>query len=196
MELIPAILTNDLVFLRNQIEIFSFAPIIHIDINDGTLYNGKTLPIDNILLELKTSKVFDLHIMSKYSHNIIATIIKSNKLHAIRYIFSHNSEDLLLHNKVKFALDPNTYKRQFKTDVILLMTVLPGKQGSPFIKENLDIINKIKYKSLFLDGGITKNTVFNNIFPIKNNIKGLCIGSYFQEEPIDKYHELKSFFKE
>ena len=129
---------------------------IHIDIMDGRFVNDKQFTINEIKeLNNLSQKKLDIHLMVE---------------NPIEYI-------------VGIAIKPNTDINTLlpyieKIDLLLIMSVEPGKGGQQFIKETPSKIEKIKKAinnniMIEVDGGINNNTIKEI-----NNIDIAVVGSY------------------
>lgn len=146
---------------------------IHFDVMDGIFTENKTLELNDI--EFK--KDIDVHLMVKDVKKYVDKLIRFNP----KYIsFHYEATDDILDNinyikeknsKVGIAINPDTkveeiYKYLDKIDLVLLLSVVPGKGGQKFIdiSDKLDkLYNYRKENNLsFLievDGGINDDTV-------------------------------------
>lgn len=162
---------------------------LHVDIMDGIFVPNKTS--DQIIDLLKnTNKPKDVHLMvsdvkayideySKLNPVYITVHIEalSNPLEIINYIKDKNI-------KVGFSIKPNTDIEILKPyleylDLILVMSVEPGKGGQEFIgssKEKIDMLKELQKDYHYLievDGGINKETIKHC-----QNADIVVIGSY------------------
>ena len=163
---------------------------IHIDIMDGRFVNDKQFTINEIKeLNNLSQKKLDIHLMVE---NPIEYINKLDNLN-IKFITFHievekNINEII--NKIKkqgykvgIAIKPNTDINTLlpyieKIDLLLIMSVEPGKGGQQFIKETPSKIEKIKKIinnniMIEVDGGINNNTIKEI-----NNIDIAVVGSY------------------
>ena len=166
---------------------------IHLDIMDGKFVTNKTRSFDEIYEDIKnTTKKVDVHLMVKdvkkyvdkyllINPDIITFHLEAidNIDEMIDYIKEHNT-------KVGLAIKPNTSIEDLsfylnKVDLILVMTVEPGKGGQEFIKEMEEKVDELRllkdaYKYDYLievDGGINNKTLLNVL-----NSDILVVGSY------------------
>lgn len=162
---------------------------LHVDIMDGIFVPNKT---SNQIIDLlkNTNKPKDVHLMvsdvkayideySKLNPVYITVHIEalSNPLEIINYIKDKNI-------KVGFSIKPNTDIEILKPyleylDLILVMSVEPGKGGQEFIgssKEKIDMLKELQKDYHYLievDGGINKETIKHC-----QNADIVVIGSY------------------
>tara|TARA_B100001758_G_scaffold244476_1_gene255895 strand:+ start:2795 stop:3436 length:642 start_codon:yes stop_codon:yes gene_type:complete len=167
--------------------------LIHIDIMDGKFVKNKTEKLFNLnKISSLTNLKYDIHLMVeepldkidnyiKYKPEIITIHIEknSNLIDCITKIKNHNIN-------VGVAINPDTdiselYDILELIDLVLIMSVHPGKGGQKFIKETIDKvtgINNKKSKNNFIisvDGGVN-NTNSKDL--IKSGADILVSGSY------------------
>ena len=154
------------------------ADYIHIDIMDGKFVDNKTWTISEITKITKNSTLpLDVHLMvnnpSKYIEDY--AMLNTNDIifhyEAVKDVNSMIDEIKNYGLKVGIAINPDTdvekiYQYLDKIDLVLVMSVYPGKSGQSFIEESLDKIKKLKQeiqernlKTLIsVDGGINDET--------------------------------------
>ena len=161
---------------------------IHIDYMDGIFVDNKEFTIEEIktLSKISTKKL-DIHIMAENPEPIIQELKDLN----IEYITIHYEINKpldkiinLIHNQgykcgisIKPKTDPKNIIEYFKKiDLVLIMSVEPGKGGQKFIPDVLNKIKELKQNNLIIeiDGGIN-NT---NIEELKNIVDIVVVGSY------------------
>ena len=167
--------------------------LIHIDIMDGKFVNNQTEKLFNLnKISSLTNLKYDIHMMVeepldkideyiKYEPEIISIHIEknSNLIDCIRKIKSYNIN-------VGVAINPDTniselYDILELIDLVLIMSVHPGKGGQKFISKTIDKvkdINNKKNKNNFIisvDGGVN-NTNSKDL--IKSGADILVSGSY------------------
>ena len=150
---------------------------IHIDVMDGLFVSDKQFTINEIkTLNNISMKKLDIHLMVENPNNYIKELSNMK----IEYITFHIEVDNNINNiistikekdyKVGLAIKPNTDINLLKPyldkiDLILVMSVEPGKGGQPFLETTPPRINKIKEliqgKDILIevDGGITEKTI-------------------------------------
>lgn len=152
---------------------------IHVDFIDGKFVVGKKIPFHKLKKISKvSSKRLDVHLMT----NKLKRYIKKFATLNCEYITFHVEveKDIekyidLIHSygiKCGLAINPNTdieilgpYLNMI--DMVLVMSVVPGYGGQPFIPETVekvkklkDVITKDKLKIVInIDGGINNETV-------------------------------------
>lgn len=182
---------------------------IHLDVMDGEFVDNKTLDFNRLRNYFyHNKKNIDVHLMVKnvklytelYSllnpKYIIFHLEVGNTLELINYIKNKNI-------KVGLAINPNTNINELKPfldkiDLVLVMSVIPGKGGQSFIESSIDKIKQIRELNsniiISVDGGIN-NT---NIQKIKEAGASMCVvGSYItNNDELLKINELQNIIKE
>lgn len=152
-------------------ELEKYTDQIHFDIMDGIFTENKT----NIK-EINIKKDIDIHLMVIDVKKYVDKVLKFNP----KYITFHLEIDNIIENinyikekniKVGLAINPETdiekiYKYLDKIDLVLLMSVKPGKGGQKFI-DITEKLNKIyNYRKennlsfiIEVDGGINNETI-------------------------------------
>jgi len=172
--IIPSIIAKSQKELDECFEKVKSASMIHLDIMDGKFVRQQSL---NFPFKLPREKRdYQAHLMVKHP---LAWIDKNaHKVDTIIFhIESYNkfakieeTIDLIKkhHKKVGIALNPLTPVKSIqhlakKINLVLLMTVRPGKYGSRFIPSALKKANKIKSFNpkikIQIDGGINDKTI-------------------------------------
>lgn len=159
------------------------AEYIHVDVMDGEFVENTTRPYEEVYEALKdTNHPKDVHLMvskanlKEYIDNYAKLnpeyitfhleVMDYDYLELIEYIHSKNI-------KVGIAINPNTPLSKLdqydlnKIDLILVMSVYPGKGGQSFITESEDRIDYLvnyrkekKYNFIIeVDGGINNMTI-------------------------------------
>ena len=161
---------------------------IHIDYMDGIFVDNKEFTIEEIktLSKISTKKL-DIHIMAENPEPIIQELKNLN----IEYITIHYEINKpldkiinLIHNqgyKCGISIKPKTDPKNIieylkKIDLVLIMSVEPGKGGQKFIPDVLNKIKDLKQNNLTIeiDGGINDT----NIEELKNIVDIVVVGSY------------------
>lgn len=154
------------------------ADAIHIDIMDGKFVDNKTWTTSEIIKLTKYSNLpLDVHLMvnnpSKYIEDY--AMLNTNDIifhyEAVKDINKVINEIKDYGLKVGIAVNPDTdvkniYDYLSNIDIVLIMSVYPGKSGQVFINEALDKIKELKdyivnnnLKTLIsVDGGINDET--------------------------------------
>jgi len=170
--IIPAIIAKSQEELENNInKVKDFVDLIQLDFMDGKFVPNNSIDFDFELPE--TDCLFEAHLMvndpvkwtDKYHKKVdiilahFESMDKPSKV--IDFVRSKNK-------KVGFVLKPETPVSAIEEylddlDQVLIMTVIPGFYGSPFLPEILDKISELrKLKpnlNIEVDGGVTDKTI-------------------------------------
>jgi ribulose-phosphate 3-epimerase len=155
----------------------SIADYLHVDIMDGEFVPVKNYSYSEIFEWTKNiSKPLDIHLMVNEPLNEIINYAKlkpayitfhieatKEPLSIINYLRGHNI-------KVGIAINPETSIASIMPylnmiDLVLVMSVVPGKGGQDFIKDTIPKINKLKslqkeyHYLVSVDGGINDQTI-------------------------------------
>lgn len=154
------------------------ADAIHVDIMDGKFVDNKTWTIGEITKIIKYSSLpLDVHLMVNSPSKYIEDYAMLNTNDIIFHYEAIENIDKMINEikdyglKVGIAINPDTdIKNVFtylnRIDLVLIMSVYPGKSGQTFIETTLDkikelkeYINKNNLKTLIsVDGGINNET--------------------------------------
>jgi len=204
-KIVPAILTSDPIVFKQRIKDLSMiSDRVDIDILDDSLIQGNvTLGLEEVmeLLRVFETKV-GIHFMT--SHFDLELVRRSPKIENIVIEAKLMSEEegfideilnmVLEQNRririgISFDPDDNIEEhlevlKQF--DFVQLMTVVPGKQGSPFevpVLKNLPLLFKENI-SVKLDGGINTFNL-DALLPeervLIKQVEEVSVGEYFSE---------------
>lgn len=186
MKIIPALLTDTAADLFGQIErLKPYYSQFQIDIADGRFVPNTTVQIPDLVKELdKTGHkfgseiTFDFHLMVQDWQTGLKQIDDISSYVTIDIVFVHfgvvrdTIDELVKPGKytIGIVLNPEddgddllsvTDIAQFPA--IQAMTVNPGFQGSPFIEESLNKIDRLREQnyngSIYIDGGVNNKTL-------------------------------------
>lgn len=166
---------------------------IHLDIMDGKFVSNTSFTYDQIKKIIEVSeKPFDVHLMVRDVEDYIYHYAMLNT----EYITFHYEvlKDLKIIKKIKnygikcgISVKPSTdieliYELLPYIDMVLIMSVEPGRGGQKFIDNSLNKIKKLKdyikknnlNVIISVDGGINNNTGVNCV---KNGADMLVVGS-------------------
>ena len=185
------------------------ADYIHIDIMDGKFVDNKTWTISEITKITKNSTLpLDVHLMvnnpSKYIEDY--AMLNTNDIifhyEAVKDVNSMIDEIKNYGLKVGIAINPDTDVEKIfpyldKIDLVLVMSVYPGKSGQSFIEKSLDKIRKLKQeiqeknlKTLIsVDGGINDET---GLLCKEAGVDELASASYIHKDIINNVKKLKN----
>lgn len=166
---------------------------IHIDLVDGTLNEGRKIPLRKLKKIYKyTSKPLDVHLMVKKPKKYIKKFAALNTETITFPIEIENGIEEgieLIHGfgiKCGIAINPDTELSRLKPfldkiDLILVMSIHPGYGGQKFIEETpkkisalQEMIKKMKLNiTICVDGGINNETA-----KLIKNVDMIVVGSY------------------
>ena len=151
---------------------------IHFDVMDGKFVENKNLSIKELItyLDLSTKKN-DVHFMVNNPLKYIEKIYLCN----IDYVTVHyeiKNLDKVIDKikeyglKVGVSLKPSTDVKEIfpyldKINMVLIMSVVPGKSGQTFIEDSIDRVNELKEEiikrkvstKIEIDGGINDSVI-------------------------------------
>lgn len=180
---------NDTIKELNTLDI----DYIHLDIMDGKFVPNTSFTYDQIKKIIEVSeKPFDVHLMVRDVEDYIYHYAMLNT----EYITFHYEvlKDLKIIKKIKnygikcgISVKPSTdieliYELLPYIDMVLIMSVEPGRGGQKFIDNSLNKIKKLKdyikknnlNVIISVDGGINNNT---GVICVKNGADMLVVGS-------------------
>ncbi len=171
---------------------------IHLDMMDGLFVENKSFTYDEVkLIVEKANKPLDVHLMVNDIDNYIKDYISYNTEYiTIHYEAMKNTtsiEKIKNHGiKCGISINPDTdveniYDLLDKIDLVLIMSVNPGKGGQEFISGSLDKVKKLKEEiirrklpvKISIDGGINKQT---GVDAINSGADILVIGSAYKKD--------------
>ncbi|MBR3117046.1 MAG: ribulose-phosphate 3-epimerase [Bacilli bacterium] len=143
---------------------------IHIDIMDNTYTDSYSFELSDFLT-INTRKKFDVHIMSTNLDYQIKEAIKLDPEYITFHVEATKDVDKYINLikkyniKVGLSINPETSiaavkDYEDKIDLLLVMSVVPGKGGQKFIPETIDKLKSIKNNKYLVsvDGGINDET--------------------------------------
>lgn len=211
----PSILTvqkNDIIARIKEIENCG-ARWIHFDVMDGKFVPATTFDISeirNLLSQTKVTK--DVHLMIKNPRAMVKTYIDAGADN-VTFHYEACKDNIevsavidMIHQygaKAGMSIKPGTDVNAIlpflsKLDLVLVMSVEPGKGGQKFIGKSLKKINLLyKYKTennlknllIEVDGGINDKTLGKCV---KNGASVLVVGSYLFNHPdyVDRFKKI------
>lgn len=179
----------------------------HIDIMDGIFVPNKTWEYDEISKYLENTKQKkDVHLMVKNIKKYIDEFIKLKpEIITFHYEAINNPQEIIEYIKKQnikagISIKPETEVKNIKSllkyvDLVLVMSVEPGKGGQQYIENSTNKINELKqlkeenkYNYLIeVDGGINNETKAK-----AKNADILVVGSYITN---NNYEEKVKEFK-
>ena len=199
-EVSVSILDCDFNNLNSEIEKVNNTNInyIHIDIMDGVFVDRNTKKLFDLdKISNLTDKNLDIHLMIENPLDSIDEYININP-HLISFHIENNDKILKCINKIKskginvgIAINPNTNLNLLKPylkdiDLVLVMSVFPGKGGQKFIDSTYERIQKLNYLKdgydikISVDGGVN-NTNSKKLLELGSDI--LVSGSFLMKNP-------------
>ena len=189
--IIPSIIANNQSQINERFEKIKSASLLHLDVMDGKFVKNQSL---NFPFKLPREKRdYQAHLMVKHplawidknAHKVDTIIFHIESYNK----FSKIQETIQLikkhKKKVGIAINPTTPVKSLQhlakqINLVLIMTVIPGRYGARFIPSTLKKANKIrsfnpKIKIIF-DGGINPK----NLERAKRYGDGFISGSYVQ----------------
>ena len=165
---------------------------LHLDIMDGKFVENKTLEFEELKKVISNKKPLDVHLMVEDVKSYI-DLYKALNPYFITFHYEINYDIMSLvmylkenNIKVGLSINPDTLVESIIPylpfiDMVLVMSVIPGKGGQKFIDESIQKINKLielrdnyDYNYLIeVDGGINNETI-----DLVKNVDIAVIGSY------------------
>ena len=172
----------------------SNADLIHIDIMDGFFVSNNTIEkFDMGKLSKYSKKKFDIHLMVDNPEDHIEKYIKPLTEYISIHIESKGdiskSLNKIKNNNIKagLAINPNTkisdlYQYIKLIDMVIIMSVYPGKGGQKFIENTFDRVKMLRKSSknidISVDGGVSSLNSYNLI---SNGASTLVSGSFLMK---------------
>lgn len=199
-KILPSLLgikdTNQLKYFLNEIKDTNIDEL-HFDIMDGVFVENKCDNLDDIPLVKENNCIANVHLMIENPAEYIEKAVKLGADSITIHYEIGNFEDMLrlLHKyknkqdiKIGVSICPETDISALKPiieeiDIVLVMSVNPGKGGQPFIEDSYNRIKEIRKLSssirIIVDGGINDS----NITQVLNNgADSVVVGSYITND--------------
>jgi len=170
-----------------------------IDITDGLFVPEKTVQIEELDAKdwkTQSEKTFEFHLMVENFESEIEKINQLTNSITVTSILIHlgslNTKYKMLNTKYHFGIVLNPEDEVLPQwdiiksfEIIQLMTVHPGRQGSPFVPEVLNKISQLRAKGyagkIILDGAMNDETLAQ-VLAQKFWPDAICPGSFFTED--------------
>ena len=181
----PAIIANTQEEFNERFSNVAYADVIHLDLMDGEFVPNTSLLFDVAL----PKKTFHWHLMAKNPYSFIETLpgtvfyvhVETVNVHEHKvYCKKHNLP-------VCLAVNPGTALPDLEgVDKLLIMTVVPGQYGAPFVESATAKIKAIpKHIEVCVDGGMTPATLQHAKYA-----DYIVSGSYLQKNGEKEYEEM------
>ncbi len=212
-KIIPTIFATNLEDFKKQYEkVKDLSDHFHIDIMDGQFVKGVSVSLSNLnFLKEEKGKTFEIHLMCNNPTSYLETCkeFNVNKVlfhyeaefqqsitKSIREIKKENFEPVL-------SINPQTRSGVLLPylnllDTVMLMSVVPGKQGQEFIEKTYEKIKRIREVNskilIQIDGGVKVEEI-KKLSSCGANF--FCVGSFLNlsENPKENFKILKSKLK-
>ncbi|MFW6273147.1 MAG: ribulose-phosphate 3-epimerase [bacterium] len=209
-EIVPTIFATDIETFEKKLKLLSkITNKIHLDFMDGKFTKNKSISFSEMKnIQNYKNIFFETHLMAfdpiKYIPQIKELGIK--KAYIQMEAFENDTQikssiETFKKENIEIALVINpttpievTYPFVEQIDSLLIMSVIPGKEGQKFLKSVLFKIEEIKEKypnlTIEVDGGVNDDNA-KEIFKVGTNI--LNVGSFISsnKDPKQAYEKLK-----
>jgi len=189
-EIIPTILVKTFEEVKERIKLVeNYVDWVQLDIMDGVFVENLTWNNPEDLKDFKTKVKLEAHLMVKNPEKIIDSWLEVVDRIIVHYESSEKIQEIInkVHKNGKqigVALNPETSIEVAKPflndlDLILLMSVQPGKGGQEFELEILEKIRNLRNiwpgGNIEVDGGVSDKNI-KEIFNAGANL--FCVGTY------------------
>jgi ribulose-phosphate 3-epimerase len=174
IEIIPTIIAKDFQELQEKIKkVEPYVEWVHLDVMDGQFVDNSTWNNPTDLKNLETELKLEVHLMIQNPEEAINNWIQSSVKRIIIHFESTEQPKEIIEKikeaglEVGLAINPETPIEKIdnfidQLDLILVMTVHPGRGGQELLEKTLDKIKGLrkKYKdvNIEVDGGINLET--------------------------------------
>lgn len=206
VQIIPAILATSEEQYQNDLAKLSKSEAlkegwVHIDFADNKFVQNQTVGSSTIEKFPSDSKK-EAHLMVAHPKEWVDTLIKTGFERIIFHIESKDDpletiEDIKSKGlEVGLAINKETPIEKLqafvgKIDVVLVMTIIPGFQGQPFIPESLDKVRLIKAKNWSVRVGVDGHVNDKNTKEIiASGVDFMIVGSYLLKGNVDENLEI------
>ena len=194
--LVSGSILSDKVSTKDAVKCMENANVdyLHIDVMDGKFVENKSYTIKEVVdLTKYTNKQLDIHLMVKNPLKYIDAFSMLNTAYITFHYEAVKNPDEIINNiknngiKVGLSIKPETKVNEIekylnKVDLILVMSVEPGRSGQSFMNSVIyktEILKKLrdekKYNFIInIDGGINSESFLK----IKDNVDMVVSASY------------------
>ena len=188
-KIIPSIISkNQKEFDKRLGKVKNLSKVFHLDVMDGKFVKNKSLNFDLAL----PRKKYQIHLMVNNPERYIKIIHSKADTIIFHFEATKNPESIIKlikskKRKVGIAINPKTQVNGIRShlksvNIILIMTVHPGRYGAKFLPNTLKKIKQLrKLKpniSILVDGGINDKTIKK---AAKAGADSFVVGSYLQK---------------
>ena len=225
MQIVPTLLEKSSEsFIQRFHKLSPYFKYFQIDIADGKFVPNKTLTVSEVLYAIKQlaspsgglnngameQYVFDFHLMVENYKNELPVLRKISKLVTVKHILIHTSTipdgsfpPASFPFSFGLVLDPqdsvDDVSKRFDLNIfpaIQIMSVNPGFQGAPFLRETILKVEQLKskhYRNLILVDGAMRDTTISYVLSQKFVPDIICVGSYLtlEKDPKDHVSQLR-----
>ena len=192
-EIIPTILVKTFEEVKERIRLVeNYVDWVQLDIMDGVFVENLTWNNPEDLKDFKTKVKLEAHLMVQNPEKIIDSWLEVVDRIIVHYESSEKIQEIInkVHKNGKqigVALNPETSIEVAKPflndlDLILLMSVQPGKGGQEFELEILEKIRNLRNiwpgGNIEVDGGVSDKNI-KEIFNAGANL--FCVGTYIYQ---------------
>jgi ribulose-phosphate 3-epimerase len=202
MKIVPSLLAEDFrTFTELVRKSESFTDYVQFDLMDGKFVATRSFPVQ-ALNQLETSVAFEVHLMIEDPASALRGMKNEKLRQVIFHIESKVDAPKFIHMikerglKAGVAVNPETAAdlvRLLQTvDSILLLTVDPGRYGSPFKPDVLKKVARIREFNSEVRIGVDGGVSLDNLDQIKDaGVDYACVGSriLLQPDPAASYRE-------
>lgn len=209
MIIVPAILEKNPEAFKQKLDLVSsFASLVQIDIADGVFVPNKTVAVEEIIdsaSEALAKLAIEWHLMVVNPLENLPIKPSTIIFHYEAINDSKKTIDAIKKSghKVGIAFNPETPAEVLdliydQLDIVTVMSVNPGFQGSPFVPSSLKKIEEIKTRFpkliVEIDGGVNESNL-EGVAAI--GVDKIVVGSgiWKSPDPAQKYQQLKDQLK-
>ncbi len=202
VQIIPAILSTSEEQYQNDLAKLSKSEVlkegwVHIDFADNIFVQNKTIGPE-VISKFPADFTKEAHLMVLHPLEWVDKLVKAGFERIIFHIEAKDdTNDCIeyIRNKgleVGLAINNETPIEKIelfvdKIDVVLIMTIVPGFQGQPFISEALDKVRQIKSRNWPIRVGVDGSVKDLNVREImKAGVDFMIVGSFLLKGNIDE----------